>query len=99
MIIYEGDMGDLVPNILQIWFPGYFLPPGSEPIGEGTFTHLTGKGTGIFLDANMALSYGFDPDEEVEVKVNQVGILKPIDHPTYDGEDLIHYPVEFVFLH
>lgn len=99
MIAFDAGMGDPVPNILQIWFPEFFLPPGSEPIGEGIFTHLTGQGTGTFLDANMALYYGFDPDEEVKVTVNQVGILKPIDHPTYDGEDLLHYPVEIVFFH
>lgn len=90
IIVYDGELGGPVPNLLEIWFPELFLPPESDPIGEGTFSHLTGEGTGTFLDGNIALYYGFDPDEEVKVKVNQVGILRP---------DEEFWPVELVFFH
>ncbi|TFF85590.1 MAG: hypothetical protein EU517_01455 [Promethearchaeota archaeon] len=90
LIVYDGELGDPVPNLLEIWFPQTFLPPGSAPIGEGTFSHLTGKGTGKFVNIDAAVCYGFDPDEEVKVKVNQVGILRP---------DEEYWPVELVFFH
>jgi len=107
IIVYEGEPGDPVPNLLQIWFPGYFLPPGSAPIGEGIFSHLTGKGTGSFLDADMALYYGFDLEEEVKVKVNEVGLLdKDFEegHPNYYVDPEMwpveqFWPVEIVFFH
>ncbi len=79
MLLYDGELGDPVPNILQIWFPGFFLPPGADPIGEGTFSHLTGSGTGIMqVDA-----LGFNAGDSVNVKINQVGISKPEGHPFY----------------
>jgi hypothetical protein len=79
MIVYEGELGDPVPNILQIWFPGFFLPPGTDPIGEHTFSHFTGRGTGVMqVDA-----LGFNAGDSVNVKINQVGIVKPEGHPFY----------------
>jgi hypothetical protein len=79
MLVYEGELGDPVPNLLQIWFPGFFLPPGTDPIGEGTFSHLTGTGTGIMqVDA-----LGFNAGDCVSVKINQVGLPKPEGHPHY----------------
>ncbi len=79
MIIYDGELGDPVPNLLQIWWPGIFLPPGTDPIGEHTFSHLTGSGTGIMqVDA-----LGFTAGDSVNVKINQVGIVKPEGHPHY----------------
>ena len=106
IIVYEGEPGDPVPNLLEIWFPGFFLS-GLPPIGEGTFSHLTGKGTGSFLDPEMALYYGFDPEEEVKVKVNEVGLLdKDFEdgHPNYYVDPTMwpveqFWPVEIVFLH
>jgi hypothetical protein len=98
-ILYKGELGDLVPNLLQIWFPQFFLPAGAEPIGEGIFSHLTGKGTGTFSSAAAAYYFGFNPDDVVKVKVSQVGIIKPVDHPSYDGVDLNMWPVEIVFFH
>ncbi|MFX1241901.1 MAG: hypothetical protein ACFFA7_11700 [Promethearchaeota archaeon] len=79
MLIYDGELGDPVPNLLQVWFPGVFLPPGTPPIGEGTFSHLTGTGTGIMqVDA-----LGFNAGDTVHVKINQVGLYKPEGHPHY----------------
>ncbi|MFX1480999.1 MAG: hypothetical protein ACFFCI_23185 [Promethearchaeota archaeon] len=79
MLVYDGVLGDPVPNLLQIWFPGIFLPPGADPIGEGTFSHLTGSGTGTMqVDA-----LGFNAGDSVHVKINQVGLVKPEGHPFY----------------
>ncbi|MFW9824872.1 MAG: hypothetical protein ACFFE4_18165 [Candidatus Thorarchaeota archaeon] len=84
IILYEGELGDPVPNLLEIWFPDYFLPPGSDPIGEGVSSHLTGSGTGEFLvDA-----FGFTAGETAKVKVNQVSLF---------GD--VFWPVEIVFFH
>ncbi|MFW9782906.1 MAG: hypothetical protein ACFFFB_11550 [Candidatus Heimdallarchaeota archaeon] len=104
IILYDGELGDPVPNLLEIWFPEAFPwgDPLIDPIGEGTFSHITGKGTGTFLDPNMALYYGFDPDEEVKVKVNEVGLLdKDFEdgHPNYYPDLEQFWPVEIVFFH
>jgi hypothetical protein len=104
VIVYDGEPGDPVPNLLEIWWPDMFpwLNPLIDPIGEGTFSHLTGKGTGTFLDPNMALAYGFDPEKEVKVKVNMVGMLdKDFEegHPNYYPDLEQFWPVEIVFFH
>lgn len=79
VIVYEGEMGDPVPNLLQIWWPGLFLPPGTPPIGESRFSHLTGHGTGtMIVDA-----LGFNAGDSVNVNINQVGLTKPEGHPFY----------------
>jgi len=91
IIVYDGVFGDPVPNLLQIWFPGLFLPPGADPIGESPFTHLTGSGTGIFLVDAL----GFTAGDSVNVKVNQIGLTKPEGHPFYPEM----WPVEFIFFH
>jgi len=89
IIVYEGAIGDPVPNLLQIWFPAIFLPPGADPIGEGIFSHLTGSGTGTFLVDAL----GFSAGDSVNVKVNQVGLTKPEGHPFYPEM----WPVEIIF--
>ena len=91
LIIYDGVLGDPVPNLLEIWFPGIFLPPGTDPIGEVTFSHLTGRGTGTFLVDAL----GFTAGDAVNVKVNQVGLTKPEGHPFYPEL----WPVELIFFH
>jgi hypothetical protein len=91
IIVYDGELGDSVPNLLQIWFPGLFLPPGTPPIGESTFSHLTGSGTGILLVDAL----GFTAGDSVNVKVNQIGLTKPEGHPFYPEM----WPVEFIFFH
>ena len=83
-ILYEGELGGPVPNLLEIWFPGFFLPPGAEPIGEGVCSHLTGSGTGTFL----VDGFGFTAGETAKVKVNQVGLF---------GDSF--WPVEIIFFH
>jgi len=94
IIVYEGTLGDPVPNLIVIWFPEFF---GIDPIGEGIFSHITGTGTGTFIDDDTAIALGFNPGDSAKVKVNQVGILKSEDHPSYDGESLTMWPVELVF--
>ena len=96
VILYEGELSDPVPNLLLIWFWAELQLP---QIGEGTFTHLTGEGTGTFVDAATANEFGFNLGDSAKVKINQVGILKPEEHPTYDGLDFMHWPVEFIFFH
>ncbi|MFX1454613.1 MAG: hypothetical protein ACFFDB_04500 [Promethearchaeota archaeon] len=91
IIVYDGVLGDPVPNLLQIWFPGMFLPPGTPPIGESTFSHLTGSGTGTFL----VNALGYTAGDFVNVKVNQVGLTKPEGHPFYPEL----WPVELIFFH
>ena len=87
-IIVEGELGDPVPNLMDIWFFG--------AAGETPYTHITGSGTGTFLvDA-----FGFTAGDTAKVKVNQVGIVIPDDHPQYDPFYApFMYPVEFVFFH
>ena len=87
MIVYDGELSDPVPNLIMIWFPAFF---GIEPIGEGTFSHITGSGTGIFVDDDAAIEQGFAPGATAKVKINQVGILDP------EGEK---WPVELIFFH
>ena len=94
IIVYEGTFGGDIPNFWYIWFPDFF---GIEPIGEGTFSVIMGSGTGIFED-NPEVR--FTPGATAKVKLNQVGILKPIDHPQIDPEyDISMWPVEIVFFH
>jgi hypothetical protein len=104
MIVYDGELNDPVPNLLEIWMPDMFPweNPLGDPIGKGTFSHLTGTGTGTFLNPDMALAYGFDPEKEVKVKVNMVGMLdKDFEegHPNYYPDLEQFWPVEIVFFH
>jgi hypothetical protein len=87
IIVYDGELSDPVPNLLQMWFPMYF--PGG-PEGRATFSHLTGKGTGTFVDDYAAIRYGFAPGATAKVKVNQVGLLRE------EGE---FWPIDFFFIH
>ncbi|MFX0074570.1 MAG: hypothetical protein ACFE96_03965 [Candidatus Hermodarchaeota archaeon] len=91
MIIYDGALGDPVPNLLQIWFPGLFLPPGADPIGEYLFSHFSGTGTGTFLVDAL----GYTAGDSINAKVNQVGLPKPEGHPFYPEM----WPVEIIFFH
>jgi hypothetical protein len=101
IILYEGVFGGPVPNFLQIWFPDFFDPPIDPPIGESTFSHITGSGTGIFVDDAAAIEQGFAPGATAKVKLSQVGISKPEDHPQIDPEHDPYnmWPVEIVFFH
>ena len=84
VILYEGELGGPVPNLLEIWFPEAFFPPGTDPIGEGVSSHVTGSGTGTFLiDA-----FGFTAGDTAKVKVTQVGLF---------GDSF--WPVEIIFFH
>ena len=87
LIVYDGELSDPVPNLLMMWFPEFF--PGG-PEGEATFSHLTGSGTGIFVNDTAAIELGFAPGATAKVKVNQVGLLNP------EGDK---WPVELVFIH
>ncbi|MHA2288281.1 MAG: hypothetical protein ACXABG_05800 [Promethearchaeota archaeon] len=81
LVVY-GDIDDPVPNLMDVWFLGG---------GEGLFSHITGTGTGMFVDDWP----GFTPGETAKVKVNQVGITKPEGHPFFPEI----WPVELVFFH
>ena len=97
MIIYDGELSDSVPNLLHIWFPGFFgIDP---PIGESPFVHITGSGAGTFTALGEVLGFGFEGDF-AKVKINQVGFIIPEDHPQSDPEyEPYMYPVEFIFFH
>ena len=81
IIVYDGELSDPVPNLFDVWFLG---------IGNSTFSHLTGSGTGTFVNDTAAIELGFAPGATANVKVNQVGILDP------EGDK---WPVELVFIH
>ena len=86
-IIVEGELGDPVPNLIDIWFFG--------AAGETPFQHITGSGTGTFLvDA-----FGYTAGDTANVKVSQVGISKPPEHPRIDPliDPYNMWPVELVF--
>ncbi len=85
LIVY-GDVDDPVPNLIDVWFLGG---------GESPFQHITGSGTGIFVDDAAAIARGFAPGATAKVKLNQVGITKPEGHPIYPGI----WPVELIFFH
>jgi hypothetical protein len=91
ILIVYGDISDPVPNLLPIWF-------GDPPIGESPFQHITGSGTGEFIEVWP----GFTPGDTAKVKVNQVGMAITEDHPQFDPESeygLSMWPVEIVFFH
>lgn len=98
MIVYDGELSDPVPNLLMIWFPEFFK---IEPIGESTFSHITGSGTGVFVNDTVAIELGFAPGATAKVKVNQVGIAKPPEHPQIDPliDPNNMWPVDFIFFH
>jgi len=88
VVIVEGELGGPVPNLFELWFLG---------TGETLYSHITGSGTGTFLvDA-----FGYTAGDTAKVKVNQVGIGKPSDHPQIDPEldPYNMWPVELVFFH
>ena len=85
-ILYEGEIGGPIPNILHIWFPEWFGI--EEPIGESVSSHFTASGTGAFVDDAAAIEQGFAPGATAKVKINQVGLF---------GAEF--WPVEFVFFH
>ncbi|MFX1489560.1 MAG: hypothetical protein ACFFBI_10460 [Promethearchaeota archaeon] len=87
LIVYEGTLGDPVPNVWMIWFPEML---GITPIGEGTRSHLTASGTGTFTAEAQDVGLGIS-GESVNVKINQVGMLKT------GGQEL--WPVEIIFFH
>ncbi len=87
MIVYEGELSDPIPYLLAIWFPAAL---GIEPIGEGTFSHITGSGTGTFVDDYAAIRLGFAPGAIAKLKINQVGILR---------SEREMWPVELIFIH
>ena len=87
IIVYEGNLGDPVPNLWMIWFPEFF---GIDPIGETTKTHITASGTGTFTAFAEELGLGIS-GASVKVKINQVGLIKPGDQELW--------PVEIIFFH
>jgi hypothetical protein len=91
MIVYEGNLGDPVPNLWIISFPDFF---GMDPIGECTKSHMTVSGTGTFTAYAEELGLGISGDS-VNVKMNQVGLTKPEGHPFYPAL----WPVENIFFH
>jgi hypothetical protein len=89
VLIVEGVISDPVPNLIDVWFGG----------GESPFSHITGTGSGTFTaDAG---TYGFIPGDTAKLKLNQVAIAKPPDHPQIDPEydPISMWPVELVFFH
>jgi len=90
-VIVDGVVGGPVPSLFDVWFVG---------IGESPFVHITGSGTGVFIDDAAAIEQGFAPGATAKVKINQVGFYIPNDHPQYDPEyEPYMYPVEFIFFH
>ena len=98
LIVYDGELSDPVPWLLAIWFPENF--PGG-PEGKSTFSHLTASGTGAFVNDTVAIELGFAPGATAKVKVTQVGIAKPPEHPQIDPliDPYNMWPVEFIFFH
>ncbi|UCC19570.1 MAG: hypothetical protein JSV62_15960 [Promethearchaeota archaeon] len=96
MIVYEGNLGDPIPNIWMIWFPGFF---GIDPIGEGTISHITASGTGTFTAYAEELGLSSE-GETLNVKIDQIGLAKPEDHPQIDPlVGLMMWPVEHIFFY
>ena len=92
-IIVEGVFGGPVPNLLAIWFGG---------LGEDPFSHITGSGNGTFLVDTEVAGQSFIAGDTAKVKLNQVGILIPEDHPQFNPDPEYGpymYPVEFIFFH
>ena len=90
-IIVVGEVGDPVPNLWDVWFFGG---------GETIISHITGSGTGYFTPYGESLGLGISGDP-AKVKLNQIGISKPPDHPQIDPEydPYNMWPVEIVFFH
>ena len=85
IIVYEGELGGDLPNLVwDIWWPD----PDQDPIGECTTSHITGSGTGTFVDDVAAIELGFAPGATAKVKINQVGLF---------GCEF--WPVEIIFIH
>ncbi|MFW9882321.1 MAG: hypothetical protein ACFFG0_55370, partial [Candidatus Thorarchaeota archaeon] len=90
LIVYEGSLGGPVPNLWMIWFPEFF---GIDPIGEGTISHITASGTGTFTAYAEEIGLGSN-GEIVNVKIDQVGLVKSEDHPLNEM-----WPIEHIFFY
>ncbi|MFX1454621.1 MAG: hypothetical protein ACFFDB_04540 [Promethearchaeota archaeon] len=97
LIIYEGNLGDPVPNLWMIWFPEFF---GIDPIGESGKIHLTAIGTGTFTAYAEVVGLGSE-GETANVKLDQIFLPKPEDHPQIDPQIDIHgfWPVEHIYIY
>jgi len=84
-IIVDGEVGDPIPWLFDVWFYGG---------GETKFSQITGHGTGYFTDYAEYLGLGIS-GATAKVKLIQVGITKPEGHPFYPGI----WPAELVFFH
>jgi len=93
VIIVDGVYGGPVPNLMDIWFFG--------AAGEVPYSHITGRGTGTFLVDTEVAGQSFIAGDTAKVKLNQVSIGKPLDHPQIDPEydPYNMWPVELVFFH
>ncbi len=85
-VIVEGEFGGPIPSLFDVWFLG---------VGESPFSHITGRGTGTFIDDVAAIELGFAPGATAKVTLSQVGFTKPEGHPFYPGM----WPAELVFFH
>ncbi|UCC19566.1 MAG: hypothetical protein JSV62_15940 [Promethearchaeota archaeon] len=97
LIAYEGNLGDPVPTLWMIWFPEIF---GIDPIGEYGMTHLTGSGTGTFTAFAEVVGLGSE-GETANVKIDQIGLPRPEDHPQIDPliDPDSMWPVEHILLY
>jgi hypothetical protein len=87
ILIVYGDVSDPVPNLIDVWYGE----------GESPYVHITGSGTGEFIEEWP----GYTPGDTAKVKLNQVAIAKPPDHPQIDPEyDPVYiWPAELTFFH
>ena len=85
-MIVEGELGDPVPNLWDVWFFGG---------GEDVRAQITGSGTGVFTDFVDDYELNFTPGDSGKVEIVQVGITKPEGHPFYPSL----WPVESIFFH
>ena len=86
-LIVEGNLGDPVPNYFDVIF--------GNILGECPGTHITGSGTGTFVDDDAAIALGFAPGDSAMVKLNQLSIAKPEGYPFYPEM----WPAELTFFH
>ena len=80
-MIVEGELGGPVPNIWDVWFFGG---------GETLRSQITGSGTGVFTEYCDDYGFDFTPGDSGNIKITQVGILKP--------EGTV-WPAELIFFH
>ena len=67
-IIVEGELGDPVPNLWDVWFFGG---------GETLRSQISGSGTGEFTNNVNDYNLDFNPGDSAKLKIVQVGISKP----------------------